>query len=207
MRFIAIDCETTGLDPNKCQMVELAMVHVDITEKRCLVDSKQWHILPREGEYIGEEYALNMNAAIIGAIQDGTLRGVTEKEVVFDIQQWLSQLGYIREGFVPCGKNVMGFDMRFLRRLPGWGYPKIKHKHRGIDVGTLMLSPRDEVPPDLEECKRRAGVIGKVSHRAIDDTMDCVEIVKWWFAKNIKGAKTRIEVDLDYNPVAEQDVS
>ena len=213
MRFIAIDSETTGLDPNTCQMVELAMIHADVQfgalgAVTARVDTKHWYLSPRNGQqYQGEQYAMNMNKSIMEGVLSGNVRGHTEEGVVAEIQAWMSQLGYYREGFVPCGKNVMGFDMRFLRRLPGWGYPKIKHKHRAIDVGTLMLLPTDECPPDLAECKKRAGIPEGVSHRAVDDAMDCVNIVKWWMAQhNRTSLPAKVDPDLNYNPVAEQDI-
>jgi len=182
MRFIAIDCETTGLDPNTCQMVELAMIHAEVQiDTPPKVDVNHWYIRPRDGQqYCGEDTAMRMNQGIMDKIMSGEYLSVTEDTIVPTISRWLKSHMYGREGFVPCGKNVMGFDMRFLRRLPGWGYPAIKHKHRAIDVGTLMLRPTDECPPDLEECKKRAGIIGGVSHTAIEDAMDCVQIVRRW---------------------------
>jgi len=187
MRFIAIDSETTGLDPSTSQIVELAMIHADVRvldgKVVCDHDVKHWYIKPRDGVYRGEDYAMSMNAKTMIDIQQGHVPVHTEQEVVDEVAAWMRQLDYIKTGFVPCGKNVMGFDMRFLRRLPGWGYPAIKHKHRAIDVGTLMLRPDDECPPDLAECKKRAGLPDNVTHRAVDDAMDCVDIVKWWFSR------------------------
>lgn len=191
MRFLVIDSETTGLDPNTCQMVELGMVHADVSINREGVVSTELKTLELFFKplnsfkgFVGEDYAMNMNKDIMASILDGGVPSVTYDRAIHPITQFISDQGYGKFGWVPCGKNVMGFDMSFCRKIPGWRFPIIKHKHRSIDVGTLMLRPADECPPDLQECKSRAGIVGAVSHRAIDDCMDCVKIVEYWMRRN-----------------------
>ena len=40
------------------------------------------------------------------------------------------------------------------------------------------MTKEDNVPPSLEECKKRAGLKGMVSHTALSDAMDVVMLVR-----------------------------
>lgn len=166
------------------------MIHCDISRDpntgKIIVSKDYMHLYiePSNGSaYVGEPKALEMNAEIIRMIQCKQVPSVPVSEVVPMVSGWLKSHGYYRSGFTPCGKNVAGFDFKFLESIPGWGYPAIKRKHRCLDVGSLMLRPDDDHVPDLAECKLRANVPGRVTHRAIDDCEDCISIVEFWMSQ------------------------
>ena len=76
---------------------------------------------------------------------------------------------------VVAGKNVAGFDLPFLKQFPFMP----KFHHRVIDPGMMYFDPRnDNVPPDLKECKKRAKLPEHVSHEALDDAWDVIQLVR-----------------------------
>jgi hypothetical protein len=77
---------------------------------------------------------------------------------------------------VVAGKNVAGFDIPFLKQIKGL-FPKFHH--RVIDPGMMYFNPCiDEIPPDLKECKKRANLPEVVSHEALDDAWDVIQLLR-----------------------------
>lgn len=181
MKVMAIDIETMGLDPDEHQIIEIAFIHYNALNGN--MDRFHRYLLPRNGvEYLGTPYCRRLHEEMIGKIINSKVTAVTEQQAIDDLIAWLTGFGYGRfnKGFVPLGKNVTGFDLQFLKKLPR-AKERLVHKHRAIDIGTLMLRKTDEVPPDLAECKRRAGLEPSVRHLAMDDAEDCLEIFNVWF--------------------------
>jgi hypothetical protein len=90
---------------------------------------------------------------------------------------WLYDHGLI-DKIVVAGKNYANFDLRFLEKLPGWS--RIKFDHRIIDVGNLYWEPKDDGPhlPDLSKCLKRAGLNPLVSHNAIADAIQVIQLIR-----------------------------
>lgn len=87
-------------------------------------------------------------------------------------------MGVMTLGWWLQEKNVAGFDMPFLNTLPAWK-TTTKFHHRVIDPGMLYFNPlTDSVPPDLKECKKRAGLPELVTHEALDDAWDVIQLVR-----------------------------
>lgn len=77
-----------------------------------------------------------------------------------------------------AGKNFATFDKRFLERLPRWKQA-IKVKQRVMDPAILFMDwKNDDSLPSLGECKKRAGIDGIVSHNAIEDAWDVVQLLR-----------------------------
>ena len=82
------------------------------------------------------------------------------------------------------GKNIAGFDLRFL---PDLSIPR-GCGHRVVDIGNLYLRPDDAKVPDLTECMRRAGVEGDIPHKAIFDARFCAMLHgRWATAHHLAG--------------------
>ena len=76
-----------------------------------------------------------------------------------------------------AGKNYSGFDKRFLEKLEGWN--TIKFSHRVIDPSILYMDwDNDTELPNLDECLKRANINKTVSHNALDDAMDIVNLLR-----------------------------
>lgn len=77
-----------------------------------------------------------------------------------------------------AGKNFGTFDNVFLKKLPWW-QKLIIAKQRILDPAMLFLDwENDEELPSLTNCKNRAGIKGKVTHDALEDAWDVVEVLR-----------------------------
>jgi oligoribonuclease len=187
MRYLSLDLETTGLGDN-CQILQLAAV-LDDTEKS-LDLSPTFNALVWDSWYSGEPYALALNHFIFETIahhkpgEEVLHRGfpaiiVDVDELAPALWDWLKiyDLGKI----ILAGKNVAGFDLRFLKRLMGWD--EIPIHHRVLDPGNLFLRPDDREPPSTDECLRRAGIITTVQHDALSDAYDVCKLIRNWHCR------------------------
>lgn len=185
MKYVSIDLETTGLDPDSCDVIEFAAVVDDTLKPEVPVDDlPHFRRLVRLENYRGEPYALAMHAALFREAAGEAHVGTATESTLFDyFQSWLIGIGvasnYNNPGpgkVLVAGKNFAGFDMRFLRRLPGaWDG---LFSHRVLDPAMLFALAEDVKPPSLELCLDRAGFTKTVSHRALDDARDVVRCIR-----------------------------
>jgi len=77
-----------------------------------------------------------------------------------------------------AGKNFGTFDKLFLDQLPRWKQ-LIRVKQRIIDPSPYYCDwDNDEVLPSLQQCKDRAGITGTVSHTALEDAWDVIQVLR-----------------------------
>lgn len=181
INYVSIDLETTGLNPDYCQILEFGAI---------IDNGENIHDLPFFAAYIindpivGQPFALQMNQQILKNI---ALRSTTwshnylyPKELAPRFHDFLKGHGYTRDTKITvAGKNFAGFDDRFLSKLPNWT-KHIRTRQRVLDPGPLYWKPKTDgfVLPDLQECMRRADIKGEVQHNAIDDAMVVVKLIR-----------------------------
>jgi oligoribonuclease len=193
MKYISIDIETTGLNPKTCDILEIGAFIEDTSNPRPRSKLPTFHAYIWKENYRGEPFALAMNAHIFKKILDlrqietpeylveNNPQFLLDPEEVYDaFSGWLYQesFGNKYSRYVVAGKNVSGFDLPFLSEcIPSWEI--IKFHHRVIDPGMLYFDPlTDTVPPDLKECKKRAGLPELVTHAALDDAWDVIQLIR-----------------------------
>lgn len=77
-----------------------------------------------------------------------------------------------------AGKNFATFDKLFLERLPRWKQ-LIKVRQRVLDPSILFVNwKEDDSLPGMPLCKKRAGFDEYVSHNALEDAWDVVELLR-----------------------------
>jgi oligoribonuclease len=77
-----------------------------------------------------------------------------------------------------AGKNFATFDKIFLEKLPRWKQ-LIDVRNRILDPAILFVDwNEDKSLPGLDKCKQRAGIDGIVTHNALEDAIDVVEILR-----------------------------
>lgn len=166
MRYISIDLETTGLDPRKHQVIEIAMVHEDTENPRALVDLPKLRLLIARQDIRGQPEALEMNRALLAEAREV---GFTEEQAWQLVKEQLNDWGYWSDRkAVAAGKNVAGFDLQFfpdeIREM---------FHHRVIDPGSVFFDFKSDRPPSL------GTILGRpVSHTALEDARDVVEVLR-----------------------------
>jgi oligoribonuclease len=221
MKYISIDIETTGLDPEFNQILSIGAVIEDTLNPLPFEELPKFHaVIKRESVY-GSIFALNLNKDLIQAMKDYSEARTEELKQEIEesfgakfyheeeVVEALFQFCY-RNGLVPvdpdflnkmvkvvdgiayptltsnmpkvylncAGKNFAGFDKKFLEKLPRWKQV-FSIRSRVLDPGILFVDwINDESIPSLDECKKRAGIDGVVTHNAVEDAMDVVMLLR-----------------------------
>lgn len=181
--FVSMDIETTGLDPDYCQVLEFGAVIDDLAKPR--EDRKTFHCFVLHDRIAGEPYALQMNHEILRILSDPKKHPqytfLKPHELAYQLKLWLERNTPESKSHTPSGKNFAGFDWRFLRRLNGW-QDNIRLRHRYIDPAELWWNPDEDgtVLPDSDTCVKRAGMNKSTAHRALADAIDTCELVRRW---------------------------
>jgi oligoribonuclease len=227
MKYISIDIETTGLDPDFNQILSIGAVIEDTLNPLPFEELPKFHaVIKRESVY-GSIFALNLNKDLIQAMKDYSEARTTElkeeieesfgakfyeeNEVVEALFQFCYDNGIVEKintddlsharfenhfkivngkpypfltsnmpkVYLNCaGKNFAGFDRKFLEKLPRWKQV-FSIRSRVLDPGILFVDwINDESIPSLDECKKRAGIDGVVTHNAVEDAMDVVMLLR-----------------------------
>lgn len=187
-KFVSFDIETTGLDPETCQTIEIGAVIDDWLTP--LADPPTFHVYIKRDHYSGQPYALSMHSTIFRRIatEEEGYRYLYSKDVGTAFKTWVElnhaclyrdpscmDLSYDR--FNVAGKNFAMFDDRFLRKLPEFG-KFFRYRHRVIDPAILFWDPlTDDKLPDTKTCMERAGLSGEVAHNALDDAKIVVKLI------------------------------
>jgi oligoribonuclease len=196
MKYVSIDIETTGLDPETCQIIQIGAVIEDTLIPKQIDELPRFQCLVENSHISGSPFALNMNAGILAKLgelerADRDDRSEIRKKynilpaslVAKSFRMWLASNGFESSGDSPisitaAGKNFSGFDKPFLQKLPGWG-SLISIKQRVIDPAILFMNwQTDSTLPNLKQCMERAGVEGDVTHDALQDAIDVVKVIR-----------------------------
>ena len=78
----------------------------------------------------------------------------------------------------PAGKNFDAFDRNFIKLIPKWD-SYVRLRHRTIDPTSMYIDwHNDDAPPGLGDCLNRAGIIKQVTHKAVEDCWDTLEVIR-----------------------------
>lgn len=186
-KFVSIDIETTGLDPETCQIIEIGAIIDDWLTP--LPDPPTFHTYVKRNHYSGQPYALSMHSTIFRRIatEEKGYSYLYPKDIGPAFRTWVEvncaciyhdpagNLSYDR--FNVAGKNFASFDDKFLRKLPGFG-KYFRYWHRVIDPAILFWNPlTDDKLPDTKTCMERAGLSDEVAHNALDDAKIVVKLI------------------------------
>ena len=196
MKYVSIDIETTGLDPETCQILQIGAVIEDTNDVKPLDQLPKFMCILEHEKYSGQPTALSMNSWIFTALAG--MEGLSKDDRIDyrkknDIipaslapkafQMWLLQNGFGLEkmGAVKinaAGKNFATFDKIFLQKLPGWG-SAVQIRQRVIDPAILCTNwLGDDSLPNLTACLKRLDLDGEVTHDACQDALDVVRVIR-----------------------------
>ena len=221
MKYVSIDIETTGLNPETSQVLSIGAILEDTNNRLSFREVPKFHAGIVRRDINGDLYAVNMNKDLIEKIcnfaglkteeekakysEEHTMSFFEEDEIVQQFYWWLysnfreafqnpvtTVTNHEEYGAVPyvnnknvekvvitvAGKNFGTFDKLFLEKLPRWKQ-LVKVRSRIIDPAVMFTDwETDDAPPGLSECKKRAGLPQHVSHDAVEDAWDVVELIR-----------------------------
>jgi len=168
--YLALDIETTGINLEKSQVIQLAAVFVNPGQPELIYNKIIYHNVLQ----YGESFALGMNGWIFESMHKPGDIPVAYPEGAKS--QWMDFIAMCSElsggKITVAGKNVAGFDLPILKNN---GFSVDQFKHRVIDVGTLYL-PDFGYVPTLNEINKLNGR-EVVSHNALDDCYDVIAAI------------------------------
>lgn len=194
MKYIVIDIETTGTDPNKNQILELGAIFEDTNTKLPIEEIPKFKCIIEHQNYIGSAYAINMNQRIFKIISDyksiknhieqanfRTLHNIlTPHFAVMKFAEWVQSVYFqnndnnlkFTDNINIAGKNYGVFDKLFLDNLEYWKQT-INCERRFIDPAILFTDwKNDSRLPSLDQCLERANIKRQVTHNALEDAID-----------------------------------
>tara|TARA_R110000772_G_scaffold68118_4_gene150928 strand:+ start:19146 stop:19751 length:606 start_codon:yes stop_codon:yes gene_type:complete len=195
MKYLAIDIETTSIKPEDGQILSFAAVLEDTSSIKPIKELPSFYCVFRYSKIKGEPYALNMNKGLIEKISEDkdldlfNIDNFNSRFNTFLLGNGLSHLNkgnftsvlppYKKVKLQAAGKNISSFDIPWIvNKIPGFS-DYFQFNHRSLDVGSVMVDfKNDHWIPNLLECKKRAGVKGEVTHNALEDCYDVIEVLR-----------------------------
>lgn len=222
MKYLSIDIETTGLNPENHQILSVGVIVEDTIKKLPFDKIPKFHCAIVREELVGGLFALNLNKDLISLINHWSTsneemrKKIEEKhQMIFckedEVVQHLFRFLYrnnvldnsvydrnintvceqidgvmypilksniTKSHLTIAGKNFGTFDKLFIERLPRW-QQVFKVRQRIIDPTILFTDwQNDESLPNLTTCKERAKTGGEVTHNAIDDAWDVIQLMR-----------------------------
>ncbi|RSK49476.1 3'-5' exonuclease [Hymenobacter rigui] len=186
MRYISLDLETSGSNPQRHQILELAAVVEDTRHLLPLPELPAFRRVVRHPELVGTAGALALNAGLLRELarKEPNPELCTPEELLPQLREFLLAHGFKpdKKDCVPvtmAGKNIAVFDLGFLRELPGYG-SLIRAEPAMLDPAAFYLNWRKDTRlPTMQICKARAGFEDDtVAHQALADALDVVQLLR-----------------------------
>lgn len=161
-----MDLEMTGLDPDRCVIVEIATIVTD--DELEIVAEGPDLVIHQPAEALA-----GMEKVVVDMHTDSGLLPAIEASTTSLEEAGAATLAFIKEHVpeprtVPLCGNSIGTDRRFLARY----LPEIEdHLHyRSVDVSTIKELARRWYPEVLSGMQRK-----QTSHRALDDIRESID--------------------------------
>jgi len=178
--YIAIDIETTGTDPETCQILEIGAVIVDPELKvmSCPVFNEIVDPIKDDGMLHGSSYALAMNQHLLDHIATNNCLSVDQgvDRMMDWVAHWQEVMGV--DEFHPLGKNVGSFDIPFLKRVPSWRQDFFHY--RCLEVGSMYATPEgiDGQAELIKQIELAYDIPGD-EHTAVHDARVSLALARW----------------------------
>lgn len=182
MKYLALDVETLGLDPNKDNLLSIGMIVEDTEKDTPIEDLPRLHIYLTEKYLVGDIRAIVMNDTILKRIDLFHIFGLKEEgiEYLSMAEAYTVIINFIdlhfKDKVFIAGKNP-NFDINFLRA--NFEKLALRFHKRVLDPAILYLEKDDVEVPNLQTCLDRSGIKTKVSHDAIKDAEDVIKLIRF----------------------------
>lgn len=204
MKYVSLDIETTGTNPDQNDIIEFGAVIDDFANQKPIITLPKLRVIVAHHSYTGNAFAIDLNKNLFSELakltredmqnlnkdnkitKDGILYCM-KKELPFIFKSFLLDNGYKEneDGKIKitvAGKNVAGFDIPFLKKISTWN-KCISASHKCLDPGILYTIPTDSEVPGMATCKIRAGLEESVYHTAIEDSIDVIKLLRYKLIK------------------------
>ncbi|WP_052346031.1 3'-5' exonuclease family protein [Hymenobacter swuensis] len=190
MRYISLDLETSGGNPLRHQILELAAVVEDTRHLRPLPELPYFRRVVQHPELTGTAGALALNAGLLQELarKEPNPELCTPQELLPQLRGFLLAQGFKSDkkdcvAVTMAGKNIASFDLGFLRELPGYG-TLMRAEPAMLDPAAFYLNWRKDTRlPTMQICKARAGFEDTtVAHQALADALDVVQLLRPFYA-------------------------
>lgn len=193
MKYFSIDIETTGLDPEKHQILSISIVFEDTNNILPVDKLPKLNIYFKHDEIHGQPIALKMNRDLMDFIESSG-RYTEDKEFncenyFLDGMEHDKARELFRDFVKKCvgekvytinvaGKNLLAFDIPFLNSINF--FDLVKYHRRVLDPATLCVDwKEDQVLPNLNTCLERKGLefLGN-PHESVWDAINVIRIFR-----------------------------
>ncbi|AVJ55313.1 3'-5' exonuclease [Idiomarina sp. OT37-5b] len=167
-RYVALDIETTGLDPKKHQVLSIAWMSIEPPVMH--TGSAQYHVFSH-----GQELELGQSPTIHGLTRQDFLHSSEPRQTYAMLSRALSGAVLV------C--HHKGMDWRFLKHIEKQYF--VNFRPLGI-FDTLafeknsmfkdLSNPPQKGQLTLNACRLRHGLPNYTSHHALTDTLSCAEL-------------------------------
>lgn len=200
MLYFSLDIETTGVDFENNQIIEFGAIFEDTNKQLPFDKIPKFKRIIKHESYNGSAIAINMNTRIFQILAEYEKIKNFKKDEFAEINniikpnQLMNQFytfvlecysGYKLPipyaGINIAGKNFTGFDNRFIEKLrDNYGMDfSLKFNNRVADPAALYVDwLNDDSLPSLGDCKVKAGIYGAVTHDAIEDAWDVIQLLR-----------------------------
>jgi oligoribonuclease len=180
MKIISLDIETTGLDPQAHDVIEIGAVAYDTDTPDVPTKAlPTFHAYIDRKVYAGTPYALAMHGKIFQALVDG--KGMPPGRATMEFRNWLDQVSPNTHKLTVVGKNAAGFDIPFLQADALLAGMTDRFSYAVLDPGSWFFNPQvDQRVPSLSTCLKRAGFPDVVTHTAVEDAQQVVDLVRYY---------------------------
>jgi len=201
--YFVIDIETTGLDPDICNILQFSAIYEDPSKQLSFEEIPKFNRYLKHDEYQGQEYALWLNSEILlklskyknGWSDEEKKKSeiVTSYTQLFDDFRWwvrdVLNKHNDKQIHINCaGKNFASFDLQFIKmglRQTDENNYQIRFRHKILDPAILYVNDEDETLPGLEICLERAGIKREIqkdgsiiTHDALLDNWDVIQLFR-----------------------------
>ena len=185
MRYLSLDLETSGPNPHRHQVLELAAVVEDSRHPLPLAQLPAFRRVVRHPEYAGTAGAIALNARLFEELAHKAPNPelCTPAELLPQLREFLLAHGFRPDkndcvAVTMAGKNIAVFDLGFLKELPGYG-TLVRADPAMLDPAVFYLNwHKDSRLPTMSTCKARAGLGREVAHEALADALDVVRLLR-----------------------------
>ena len=169
-RLVWIDCEMTGLDPEKDTLLEVAVIITEgdlslVAEGPNVVIHHPDNVLNSMNQWCIKHHG---ESGLTGAVRSSK---ITMREAEKQLLSFVSK--HTPRGSCPLAGNSVGQDAKFLSRY----MPELMDylHYRVVDVSTIMeLNKRWAPEVDMGAPRK------KLNHRALDDIRESIEELRYY---------------------------